>query len=177
VVEDEPLVAIEIAHILKKAGFDVIDPARSVAPALSLIEERGCDAAVLDINLGGETSEPVAWRLLTRGAPFVALSGYSGTQHPPVFSGAPALAKPVRPELLVAELRRCLKQGGDKGRVGSNQLPCGSHPPWLIAASPMRSWRRVTVGTAARLRTMSPHDGSPGRSFGAHAGDEKLQKA
>jgi hypothetical protein len=38
VVEDEPLVAIEIAHILKKAGFDVIGPARSVAPALSLIE-------------------------------------------------------------------------------------------------------------------------------------------
>jgi CheY-like chemotaxis protein len=112
VVEDEPLVAIEIAHILKKAGFDVIGPARSVAPALSLIEERGCDAAVLDINLGGETSEPVAWRLLTRGAPFVALSGYSRTQHPPVFSGAPALAKPVRPALLVAELRRCLKQGG-----------------------------------------------------------------
>ena len=90
-VEDEPLVAIEIAHILKKAGFDVIGPARAVAPALSLIEERGCDAAVLDINLGGETSEPVAWRLLTRGAPFVALSGYSNRSTRPCSAALPPL--------------------------------------------------------------------------------------
>ena len=89
-----------------------LGPTRAVAPALSLIEEAGCDAAVLDINLGGETSEPIAWRLLARRTPFVTLSGYSRAQHPPVFSGAPALAKPVRPELLVAELRRCLKHGG-----------------------------------------------------------------
>ncbi len=112
VVEDEPLVAIEIAQVLNEAGFAVIGPTRAVAPALSLLDESGCDAAVLDINLGGETSEPIAWRLLARGTPFVTLSGYSRTQHPPVFNSAPALAKPLRPELLIAELKRCLKQEG-----------------------------------------------------------------
>ncbi|MGA7325346.1 MAG: PAS domain S-box protein [Rhodomicrobium sp.] len=112
VVEDEPLVAIEIAQVLNEAGFAVMGPARNVAPALSLIDETSCDAAVLDIKLGGETSEPIACRLLARGTPFVTLSGYSRTQHPPVFDSAPALAKPLQPELLIAELKRCLKQEG-----------------------------------------------------------------
>ena len=74
VVEDEPLVALDIAQVLRDADFEVLGPVRSVAPALSLIEESGCDAAVLDINLGGETSEPIAWKLLAKGIRFVTLS-------------------------------------------------------------------------------------------------------
>jgi PAS domain S-box-containing protein len=108
VVEDEALVAMEIAHVLKEAGFEVLGPARSVALALSLIDENGCDAAVLDINLGGETSEAIAQKLLAKGARFVTLSGYSRAQHPSIFDGVPALAKPLRPELLIAEVKRCL---------------------------------------------------------------------
>jgi PAS domain S-box-containing protein len=108
VVEDEALVAMEIAHVLKKADFEVLGPARAVAPALAIIEESGCDAAVLDINLGGETSEAVARKLLAEGARFVTLSGYAPAQHPPIFEGVPALAKPLRPELLVQEIKRCL---------------------------------------------------------------------
>ncbi len=108
VVEDEALVAMEIAQVLRDADFEVLGPARSVAAALSLIEESGCDAAVLDINLTRETSEPVARKLLADGTRFVTLSGYSHTQHLPIFDGVPALAKPLRPALLVAEIRRCL---------------------------------------------------------------------
>ncbi len=108
VVEDEAIIALEIAHVLSKAGFDVLGPARAVASALSLIEERGCDVAVLDVNLGAETSEPIAWRLLASGTPFVTMSGYSRAQHPPVFSCAAALPKPVQPELLITEVRGCL---------------------------------------------------------------------
>ena len=47
VVEDEALVAMEIAQVLRDADFEVLGPARSVAAALSLIEKSGCDAAVL----------------------------------------------------------------------------------------------------------------------------------
>jgi DNA-binding response OmpR family regulator len=72
-------VAIEIAQVLNEAGFAVIGSARAVAPALSLLDEIRCDAAVLDINLGAEASEPVAYRLLSKGTPFVTLSGYSRT--------------------------------------------------------------------------------------------------
>ena len=119
VVEDEALIAMEIAHALRKADFEVLGPARAVAQALSLIEETGCDAAVLDINLSGETSEPVARKLVADGTRFVTLSGYSPTQHPPVFDGVPALSKPLRATLLVAEIKRCL--ASKENRQG--QLP------------------------------------------------------
>ncbi len=112
VVEDEPLVALEIALVLKEAGFEVAGPASAVAAAETLLSQGGCDAAVLDINLGKETSEPIARELLRRGAPFVTLSGYAPEQYPAAFKSAPALAKPLRPELLIAALKRCLNGAG-----------------------------------------------------------------
>jgi PAS domain S-box-containing protein len=110
VVEDEPLVAMEIAQVLDAAGFDVAGPVGNTSAALELLKHKGCDAAVLDINLGGETSEAVALELLKTGLPFVTLSGYSREQYPPAFRSAPALVKPLRPELLTAELKRCIEQ-------------------------------------------------------------------
>ncbi len=109
VVDDEAIVALEISGILLKAGFEVVGPARAVSQSLSLINEAGCDAAVLDFNLGSETSEPVALRLTERGTPFVTVSGYSRKQLPAMFAGAPALTKPLRPEHLITELRKCIK--------------------------------------------------------------------
>jgi PAS domain S-box-containing protein len=108
VVEDEALVAMEIADVLRNADFEVVGPARAVAQALSLIEVNGCDTAVLDINLSHETSEPIARKLLANGTPFVTLSGYARSQHPPIFDGVPTLLKPLRPALLVAEIEKCL---------------------------------------------------------------------
>jgi two-component sensor histidine kinase len=110
VVEDEPLIALEVAQVLTEAKFDVVGPTRDVAGALSLLNGGGCDAAVLDINLGQETSEPVAIELTKRRTPFVTLSGYSRDQQGSSFDGAPALAKPLKPELLIATLKRCLAE-------------------------------------------------------------------
>ena len=116
VVEDEILIALDIGQILQDAGFDIVGPANSAAQALDLIRRDGCEAAVLDVNLGCETSERVALELKERGRPFVALSGYSREQHPPAFSGAPAFTKPLKPELLVRELRRLLETESRKNR-------------------------------------------------------------
>jgi PAS domain S-box-containing protein len=114
VVEDEPFVAMEIAQVLDAAGFDVAGPVAGAAAALDLLKRKGCDAAILDINLGGETSEPVAMELIGSQIPFVTLSGYSPEQHPPAFKSAPTLMKPLRPELLVAEVRRCIERQCEK---------------------------------------------------------------
>jgi PAS domain S-box-containing protein len=107
VVEDEPLIAMEIVAILSDAGFTVVGPAGSVAQALAVIERSGCEAAVLDINLGKETAEPIARVLSARATPFVTISGYSREQQPAAFRNAPLVSKPVRPERLVAEIRKC----------------------------------------------------------------------
>jgi PAS domain S-box-containing protein len=110
VVEDEAIVALEIEQNLRDAGFEVVGPAARVAEAMELLKESGCDAAVLDINLGSETSEAIARMLSGTGTPFVTVSGYSQDQRPSGFSGGAFLAKPLRAELLVAQLRECTQQ-------------------------------------------------------------------
>jgi DNA-binding response OmpR family regulator len=105
VVEDEALLAIDIAGHLTDAGFSVIGPAASVTKALALIKEGGCDIAVLDVNLRDETSEPIARELRTNGTPFIFVSGISREQPPDWFEGVLLLPKPVRPAVLVAALR------------------------------------------------------------------------
>jgi len=107
VVEDDALLALDIAKQLSEAGFEVVGPATSVAKALRLIKQAGCDIAVLDVNLGNETAESIAHDLRERGTPFVILSGYSTEQHPPGLRGAPTLSKPARSGDLVATLRTC----------------------------------------------------------------------
>ena len=108
VVEDDPLLAFDLADRLRDCDFTIVGPAATVAEALRLIEEAGCDVAVIDVNLGHETAAPVAARLRSRSLPFVALSGYSANQYPSEFAGAPKLTKPVDDKSLMAAIRQCM---------------------------------------------------------------------
>jgi len=106
IVEDNALLAIELAEALKGAGFEIAGPALTVAQAITLIGKTGCDAAVLDINLRGETSEAVALELRDRGVPFITMTGYARTQQPAIFEGVPTFTKPVAMDAVIAQLRR-----------------------------------------------------------------------
>lgn len=111
-VEDEFFIALDIGQQLADAGFEVVGPAPSVSKALSLVDEQGCDVAILDVNLGGETSEPVARKLQESDKPFVVLSGYSiDNKAAPWFGDAAVLSKPLRMDDLVAALRGCTAAG------------------------------------------------------------------
>jgi DNA-binding response OmpR family regulator len=107
VVEDEPIIALDIRQQLANAGFEVLGPATSVANALPFITGPGCDVAVLNVNLGNETSEPIARELRASGKPFVVLSGYSTDDLPPSFNGATVITKPAPMAELVAAVRGC----------------------------------------------------------------------
>jgi DNA-binding response OmpR family regulator len=87
-----------------------------VAEALEPLNEFGCDAAMLDINLGTETSEPIALFLSERRTPLVTVSGYSQDQRPSGFSGGAFLAKPLRKEHLVTQLRQCTQPQAHRHR-------------------------------------------------------------
>ena len=115
VVEDEALLAIDISHILTSAGFNVLRPAASVEQALFQLERFGCDCAVLDINLGRETAEPIAQHLLRAGIPFVVLSAYGADQMPGIFKSAPRLSKPLQPQALVEAINNSLLLPVDGG--------------------------------------------------------------
>jgi len=101
VVEDDYLIADEVAESLAEFGATVVGPANYVAEAIALVSQETClDAAVLDINLGRETVFPVADALQQRGIPFVFATGYDQRIIPPRYAAVQRLEKPVDTRLL-----------------------------------------------------------------------------
>ncbi|MCK1282598.1 response regulator [Bradyrhizobium sp. 44] len=96
VVEDEYMIAADLARALEDRGAEVIGPAGSVEDALNLVAaEQRIDGAVLDINLRGERSYPVADALRTRGVRFVFTTGYDAWAIPDAYAAVPRVEKPV----------------------------------------------------------------------------------
>ena len=94
IVEDEMLVAMELEDLLAEQGCAVMGPAPNADRALALLDEELPDAAVLDVNLNGQTALPVVTALRAQGVPFVLATGYSQSLQPEL-KDAPRLDKPV----------------------------------------------------------------------------------
>jgi CheY-like chemotaxis protein len=94
VVEDNLLTADTIQDVLETGGCEVIGPAATVAAALDLIAQLALDGAVLDINLNGELSFPVAAALIERDIPFLFLTGCDDLVVPPQYRAMRRLEKP-----------------------------------------------------------------------------------
>jgi DNA-binding NtrC family response regulator len=94
VVEDEMIVAWLLEDILSDLGCAVVGPAASVKQALAMVGAEAIDAAVLDVNLDGEMSYPVADALAARGVPFVFSTGYDKNRLLDGYRTFPALQKP-----------------------------------------------------------------------------------
>ena len=108
-VEDEFLIALDLMERLRKLGFMVLGPARTVQEALDRIAEHSLDAVVLDLNLKGELSIPVAEELTRRGVPYLVLTAYAPTpSEAPVIANARRLSKPVDDSILGRTLREML---------------------------------------------------------------------
>jgi CheY-like chemotaxis protein len=95
-VEDEAMVAGMLQRMLGDLGYAVVGPASDIDEAMAMIKGGDIDAAVLDINLDGEMSYPVADELASRGIPFVFSTGYAGEEMPDDYAGVPLLKKPFR---------------------------------------------------------------------------------
>ncbi len=105
VVEDDGLVAMLLEDMLDELGCEVACSAATVADALRWLGEGGQpDAALLDVNIGGETVWPVADALRARRTPFAFTSGY-GQLSEARFRDAPLLSKPINGERLEEALR------------------------------------------------------------------------
>ena len=96
VLEDNPLIAMDQEAMLRKlSGADIL-VAASVAEAQALLDTKRVAFALLDVDLAGETSEPVAKRLHADEVPFVFVSGYEGGGGlGGRFAEAPSLVKPL----------------------------------------------------------------------------------
>lgn len=101
VVEDEPLLAMDIAGQLEDAGAHVVGPAASEAGALGMIEQYRFDAALLDANLDGLPVDTIAAALARAKVPFVFVSGYDRDSLPDEFGDIELLPKPFDPRQLL----------------------------------------------------------------------------
>ena len=96
---------MSFSRTLEGLGCEVVGPAPSSRKAFELIDADMVDAAILDIDLQGKSSAPVAQRLRDRGHPFLFLTGYeSAALLPPEFHNVRCLNKPVDPEALATTL-------------------------------------------------------------------------
>jgi DNA-binding response OmpR family regulator len=111
VVEDEALIAMELEVLLVQGGAIVLGPVPDIARALPLIERDRPEGAILDVNLNGQLSLPIAEALDERSIPFVVVTGYSASQiGPPLLRDAPRVTKPVDGAVMLRLLGRELER-------------------------------------------------------------------
>ncbi len=94
VVEDDSLICMMIEDFLGDLGCKVAATAAQLDDGLAKARTTAIDVAVLDINLDGQLSYPIALELKGRAIPFLFATGYGQSGVPLDFKTAPVLSKP-----------------------------------------------------------------------------------
>jgi CheY-like chemotaxis protein len=130
VVEDEPLVAMDLAAALAALGCEVVGPVATLDEALRVSEAETAagrlSAAVLDVNLQGVMSFPLADFLAERRVPFVYATGYGELSEVGGDAAPCVLRKPVAPAELADALHRAIaaaRRGGSKCSAPEHSSP------------------------------------------------------
>jgi CheY-like chemotaxis protein len=105
VVEDETMIALLMEDFLTDLGHEVTEMAMRLPEALEIAQRAEIDFAILDVNLAGAVSFPVADVLTRRGVPHVFATGYGSAGIAPPYSERIILHKPVR----LADLSRAIE--------------------------------------------------------------------
>lgn len=104
IVDDEFLVAAMAEDLLSQLGAVVVGPAYTLAEGLRLASEEIISSSILDIDLNGLRSDPIADVLRARGIPYVITTGYGETG---AMDGVHVLDKPYTQADLAAALLAC----------------------------------------------------------------------
>jgi CheY-like chemotaxis protein len=96
VVEDESLVAMLIEDMLSDMGYEVVAVAARIDQALAIARSVVADLAILDLNLAGQRTDPVAEVLRARGIPFMFATGYGAAGVAQEWSHVPVVQKPFQ---------------------------------------------------------------------------------
>lgn len=107
VVEDQPLIAMDLEDLLVSHGYGVLGPAETVAEALDWLSRETPQAALLDVDLKGETSFAVGTELKRRAVPFVFATGTAGADGtlPEDLADVPIIHKPWSVDDVLSFLR------------------------------------------------------------------------
>jgi DNA-binding response OmpR family regulator len=105
IVEDEPLVALDLHSALRAAGAGLI-AATSRSEALTIIRRNDVAAAILDVALAGEDCRAVCQALFHRSVPFLFYTGHRDAAVLTEWPEAPVLEKPKSHDEVVAAIAR-----------------------------------------------------------------------
>lgn len=102
IVEDDPLLAMDLEDTLAEAGAVVLGPCRTLDEAMARANADDFAVAVLDFSLGEDTASPVARRLVSRGVPFILYTGKSSRDPILAEWACPIVEKPSSRRALVS---------------------------------------------------------------------------
>jgi putative addiction module CopG family antidote len=94
IVEDDVMISLALHDIATDLGCTVVGTATRIPQAVALLEDLRVDVAILDINLGGATADPIANAAVTRGVPIVFATGYGESGVPAHLQDWPVICKP-----------------------------------------------------------------------------------
>ena len=104
IVEDECLLAFDLKNTIQKSRGEVIGPAYSLRSGLSLADDPKLSLAILDYQLGPETSLPIAVKLQGLQVPFVFYTASADSQLSEVWAQIPVIEKPASPAMIISTL-------------------------------------------------------------------------
>jgi CheY-like chemotaxis protein len=107
-VEDEAIIAMTAEDMLEELGCETVATAMTLAEAIEAVERGNFDVALLDINLNGRESLPVAAQLREAGRPFIFTTGYGAAGYGSGFDDVPLVTKPYQLQDLEAAISRAL---------------------------------------------------------------------
>jgi PAS domain S-box-containing protein len=103
IVEDEPLIALELESCLEDLGYEVSGRCSTLSAARAFVDQPP-DVAILDVDLAGRTTYSLGVRLKAAGAQVIFSTGYAGVELPDALAGVPVLVKPVTRDALADAL-------------------------------------------------------------------------
>ncbi|MDX2275179.1 MAG: response regulator [Hyphomonadaceae bacterium] len=108
IVEDEALVAMLIEDIILDLGHEVAAVAGRLEDGVAKAAALDIDCAVLDLNLNGQRTYPIAETLRQRGAPFLFVTGYGAAGLEPGWEDEIVVQKPFQQHELELGIARAL---------------------------------------------------------------------
>lgn len=105
-------IALLLEEMVEDLGHEVAGLAMRLPQAVELARTRAFDLAILDVNLDGHLSYPVADTLRARGVPFAFATGYGAVGIDPAYRGGVIVKKPYLIEDIEQAIENCAKAQG-----------------------------------------------------------------
>jgi PAS domain S-box-containing protein len=111
IIEDEPLISMDLEANLTRAGCDIVGPASTLDQARLFVEKADFDAALVDANLAGRPVDELASALTRQNIPFAFVTGYGRDALPAAFGEGIVLDKPFTQEQLLTMVGQLFDRG------------------------------------------------------------------